>query len=225
MPRDFLPGFNVASNMGFAKGVLLLEDCEGTFNWIVDGTGGDDVHAFATAAAFMGTNGMQLKTRATNPAEDDNLCVKKWVGFPESGLLVVRMRLCMVDVSAFGSVQLWGEVADGETAYAWEFWIMPGMGHCYYHSAAGPLVAIDGLDAMPVDASWFLVEAVLDLKAMEYVSLTVNGVRADLAGLAIVTGEAATERYNCVAITIATAGAAPCELYADHIYVGEFVSA
>src|SRR4030067_2668965 len=86
-------------DLQYSRGIHLLEDCEGTFIWTPAGTGGDDVHAFATKAAFFGTNGMDLQTRTTTATDGDLLSVKRYIGASISGLMIARGMVCFPDVS------------------------------------------------------------------------------------------------------------------------------
>ena len=221
--RDHLGNFMVAGNLGFARGVLLLEDCEGTFTWGVSGTGGDDVHEFAAAAAFMGTKGMRLKTRTTGAAAADNLAVEKAFGFPESGLLVCRLRVCPVGVAAFDYIQILLDVSAGVTGYGGCVQLDVAAGKVYYQAAGGGFVEMAGLAAPVLEGAFMGVELAVDLLANRYLSCMVNGLRADLSGVGMVSGGAVAYRFARLGVTIATVGAAPCELYVDSAYVGEFL--
>jgi len=221
--RDHLGNFMVAGNLGFARGVLLLEDCEGTFTWVVSGTGGDDVHAFATVAAFMGTNGMRLKTRTTGATAADNLAVEKAMSYPESGLLVARLRVCPVAVAPFDYIQVLLDVSDGAAGHGACLQLDVAAGKVYYQAAGGGFVEIVALAAPVYEGAFMTVELAVDLLTNQYLGCMVNGLRADLAGLAMVSAGAVAYRFARLGVTIATAGAAACEAYVDSVYVGEFL--
>ena len=103
--REFQARVPIGSNMMFARGVLLLDDCDGTLGWVASGTGGDDVHAFSTDYAFSGVNSLKLVTRTTGAAAGDTLTVARVVEYPESGLLVYRARVLFLNKARID--QLW----------------------------------------------------------------------------------------------------------------------
>lgn len=223
MGRDHLGQFQMGSDLAFARGVLLLEDCEGTFNWIASGTGGDDVHAFATAAAFMGGHGMQLKTRTTGTSPNDILTASKNFSFPESGLLVARCRLAMVQQAAIKYVGFRVGFCAGAEVYQARLKHTPATPKVEYQEAGGADVPVAGMGFVTLDGAFCTLELVVDCLANKYVSLAWNGVRADLAGVALFDGGAASIRYAYVALDVVTVGAAPAEMYVDSVYVGEFL--
>ncbi len=220
--RDHLGNAMVSSNLGFARGVLLLEDCEGTCNWVVSGTGGDDVHAFAAAAAFGGVNGLRIKTRTTGAAEGDGLMLSRRVSWPESGLLVVRWRYAMVNVSAFNYVYFTVMLANGGQGYEFTIQHRGGNDKVYYLAGSGFFVELADLSFVAGDGQWSTGEMVLDLQVMEWLEVMVNGVRADLAGEGSRAQGASAGRYVELEVGVVTAGAAPCDLYLDDLSVTEF---
>lgn len=223
MSRDHLGQFMVSSSLGFARGILLLDDCEGTFTWVPTGTGGDDVHEFATVAAFMGLKGMRLKTRTTGAAANDNLTASKMVSYPESGLLVVRGRFASPDVSLCLGVGLSCLDDDGVTQYIPELYWIPGSAEVGYVSAASAYVPIAALATVFLDGQWYTWELVYDCLTHRYVSATFNGTRVSLANIGARTPGASSGRGVQVRVFVSAAGAAAAELYADSIYAGEFL--
>jgi len=213
----------VSSNLGFARGVLLLEDCEGTFTWVDSGTGGDDVHEFATAAAFMGLQGMRLKTRTTGAAANDYVMVSKPMGYPESGLCVARARIAVPALAAVGGFTLAVVARNGTRRWQGELVVSPNAPTVEYLNAAGAWTAVAALAYAPVVFGFVTLEVALDLRSMEYVEGAWNGARADLAGVSMYDAAADTARGLTLAVSVRAAGAAAAELYADNLYVGEFL--
>lgn len=223
MGRDHFPNIPIGAGMGFSKGVLLLEDCEGTFTWTVAGTGGDDVHAFATTAAWQGTYGMHLRTRTTLAAADDDLTVTKLMPMPESGLLVARLRIASPDPTAVKSVQIALLANAGANSYVGQLKFAPNTPTVEYVNAAGALVDLPTLATIcPADA-FQVVELALDVLTMQYIYVLVNGVRVDLAAVPLWDIGAVAARYSYISILVEAIGAAPATLYADNIYVGEYL--
>jgi hypothetical protein len=219
--RDHLGNPLFSARPEIARGVLLLEDCEGAFTWTVTGTGGDDVHAFAAAAAFMGGFGVQLKTRTTDAAPADTLTIRKKFGFPESGLLVARFRLAAVTPADFAYIYVILDFSDGVTGHAACIMLDVAAGKTYYQAAGGGFIEIAALAAAFSAGAFYTVDLQADVLANNYISAMVNGTIADLSGIPLVDGGAVATRFARADITIATAAAAPCECYVDSVYVGE----
>lgn len=223
MSRDHLGQFTVGSNLGFARGVQLLEDCEGTCNWSVSGTGGDDVHAFATVAAFMGLNGLRLKTRVTGAAENDYVMLSRAIGLGESGLIVFRGRLALPAVTGVKYVSIGVGIADGDRLYAgWMSWTQVG-GAVLICGPAGAGVA-SGVQATGlVGREWVTWELVIDGRAMEYEEVAFNGSRARDVGVALWDSGADAHRWVGLDLMVWADANAPAEMYVDNMYVGEFL--
>lgn len=223
MGRDHFPNIPIGAGMGFARGVMLLDDCEGTNTWIAGGTGGDDVHLFATAAAFQGTYGLRLKTRTTDAAAADSLSVRKILSYPESGLFVHRFRFCTPDVTKIADLMLVPYIYDGTDIWSPVIWYTFATGVVEYQNSAGAAVALTALAHTIPNLCWSIIELVLDLKAKQYVSLMINGLRADLSGLGLQdTGDDAARDIS-LGIAISAVGADPAEMYLDNIYAGEYL--
>jgi hypothetical protein len=223
MGRDHFPNIPVGAGMGFARGVLLLDDCEGTFTWNVTGTGGDDVHAFATAAAFQGTYGMRLKTRTTATAAADNLTVTKIMGYPESGLLVTRLRFASPDWTTHDTFGLLLNVYNGVHNFQAALMYTPATPEWGYTDSTGAYVVLATLTGTIPNLAWVQAEIVLDLRTMTWLQVAANGTRVDLAGVAMRDVGADVNRDIYLAVQLLTVGAAAAEIYADNIYVGEYL--
>jgi len=223
MGRDHLGQFNVSSNLGFARGVLLLEDCEGVNNWTVSGTGGDDVHAFAAASAFMGGFGFNLATRTTAAAQNDLLQVVKLVGYPETGLVVARVRLMFPNLTGAASVNLLIDAFNSVRQYAAMLSIAPATGVVSYYNSAGGMTVVGAL-AGPIQANaWATMELVMDLLAFQYMEAAWDGSRVSLGGAGMNNIAASTYRECRVGISIVASAAPPATLAMDNLYVGEFL--
>lgn len=223
MSRDHLGQFMVSSSLGFARGILILEDCEGTMNWTVSGTGGDDVHAFATAMAFMGTYGLSMATRTTAAAQNDLLQVVKLVGYPETGLLVLRARLMFPDLTGAASVNLVCAAFNGVREWVGMLSIIPATGVVSYYNSVGGMTNVAGLAGLIQANGWATMELVVDMLRMEYIEAAWNGRRADLSGASLNDAAATTYRECRIGLSIVASAAPPARLAADNIYAGEFL--
>jgi hypothetical protein len=221
MGRDHFPNLPVGAGMGFSKDVLLLDDCEGTFNYIISGTGGDDVHAYATAAAFTGTYGMHLRTRTTAAAQFDIVTAQKLMSYPESGLLVGRWRVATPAVAPCGQITLELMIDNGAQIYYGAILLMPATGVVNYVNAAGAGVAIPAAAFTFVAGTYYLVELQINCRTRRYISALINGTRVNLSALDLYNPAASAGRGSMLLVQVVAAGAAPAAVYLDNLYVGE----
>lgn len=221
MSQDYFGNLPIVAGMAFSRTVLLLDDCEGTFTYAVTGTGGDDVHEYLAAAAFSGTAGLHLKTRTTLAAADDYVSAQKLLSYPETGLLVARLRLAAVDLSLHQQIDIVVGEDDGTHQYAGQLNVIDTSGDTSYVDAAGAAQAIAAIAPPTLDSQWLTVELAIDCKTHTYLHALVNGTRVSLAGIPLHDLGATSGRASWFILSITTAGAAPCELYASHLYVGE----
>ena len=222
--RDNLGNPLSSSRPEFARGVLLLEDCEGANNWIFSGTGGDDVHAFAATAAFTGGFGLHLATRTTGTAPADSLTALRWVGFPESGLLVLRAKIKSPDISDTAPLVLTAQIYNGTRMYVAEIHYSAATGTCEYVNGALANINLPALAQVIEDQQWVTFEMVVNVRTFEYITVTINGLAADLDGIAIGDVAATTARALAVGVGVTSAAAAVAEIDADNMYAGEFLN-
>jgi len=223
MGRDHFPNIPIGAGMGFARGVMLLDDCEGTCTWLFDGTGGDDVHAYATAAAFTGTYGLRLKTRTTASADNDTITAQKLFDFPGTGLLVARARVAPLIVANTKSINFGLRIDNGVQQYVAYFRLAPSVGKAYYCNSAGAWVEIVAMATPYIGSNWYTVEIAIDCLAKKWLQVRFNGWTADLSTLPLYNDAATAGRGALLILyTLATA-AGPSEIYADNIYVGEYL--
>jgi len=220
---DHLSQNLIGSDLGFARGILLLDDCQGTFNWTVVATGGDDLHDYHSSAAFRGTNGMRLRTRATAPDVADFVDVRRYLGYPESGRAVLRVKTCLPDVSVVDYIN-WGlDVQNGADRYTCAVLLYPNTPDLVYQNFDGMPESVPEL-ALPIqDRSWLTFEMAVDFAGLAWIEIALGGIRVDLGGAGIFRQGGDGTRTLMATIGVGTIGAATCTLYADDIYVGEIV--
>lgn len=224
MSREHLGQFAIAGNMGFTRGILLLDDCEGTLGWTISGTGGDFAGAYATAAAWVGTNGLHLATKTTNPAQYDIVEAARVLEWQESGLVVFRLRFASPDVSDVRKITVkLGKDLEDDVYWA-EVDFLPQSNEVKYRSGAAAWVDT-GIDPGGVaDLQWGTCEIVVDLTALKWVSLRMFGQYVDMSDIAM-WEYAASGSVKAVlphVVVDANAGAV-AEGYFDQMYVGEHV--
>lgn len=224
MPRDFLGQFNVSSDLQYTPGIMMLEDCEGSDMWYPAGTGADYTVTFETAYCLFGTQGLSIKTRSTDPAEDDYCQGTRWLSFPESKLLILRGRVMLpisvrvkdVDMyigyykpSVFGLSGIrWDRAA--ETVSVW--------------TTGGSWTAISGMGFGPMDRSWLDFEIAMDMDSNEYKYVMFNGIRVIPTVLPVTGANAQDYRTVYIELQIRSQGALQAEVVFDSIYVGSYLN-
>lgn len=222
MSRDHIGSFNVSSGLSFARGILLLDDCEGTCNYIKSGTGADPVVDFAAAAAFIGTNGLRIQTRSTTPAQYDIASATKLISLPGSDYVLWRMMCMFPDVSLVEQVALRMYVYYLTNIWQAELRFTPNTPVMQYVNSAGAAANITALSKGVQDNQWFDIELAIDLGKLTYLSARYNGSEADLSAFALYdTGNSALSTLK-LNVEIGSAGAAQATAYFDQIYCGEY---
>ena len=221
--RDHLGQNLIGSDLGFARGILLLDDCDGGFLWEITGAAGDAVHDVNGVAAFRGSGGLRLITRTAGAAIGDGMTISRRVSFSESGLLVYRLRICFPDVSRMGTVPLEVYVEIGGHEYLAALLWRPKTPDVRYMNDLGGFTAIPALAFGVSDGAWTMWEMVLDVAAFRYLSVSLGGVHVDMGGVGLLDAGATAPRQIGVWLGFETAVNAPATVYVDDVYVGEFV--
>lgn len=221
MSRDHLGQFMVGSNLGFAKGVLLLDDCEGACGWTVEGTDAGIAVTNDAAAAFIGAKGLKVTSGATDPAEGDYVAAKLNFNRPESGLMVFRGKMKIPDLAKVGEISLSAHYGDGVNAYYPSISFVPNGPTGSYRDSADSPVAVAAWALSFVGTTWITFELVIDVKAHKYVSATIGDKKIDLSGVSIYNAGAWAFDVVVLWLQHTTAGAAAALMYYDNLYAGE----
>ena len=217
------PTLHGRGGLEFNRRILLLEDCEGYFIWVASGTGGDDLHAYASSAAYFGGKGINLATRTTSAADGDNVAITRLLTWPEGSLLVVRGMMSFVDQSdcEFAGVTI--TECDGASKYQYGFRGGRTGLKWEYIDAAGNYVEVSSQVFQVTDKGWIRFELQVDLTKHEYVSSRWGGRHLDMDGIGYNLVGADTERLVRITLHVEAAGAASAQIFWDAIYVGERV--
>jgi hypothetical protein len=114
-------------------------------------------------------------------------------------------------------------VGNGTRLYQSSLYFFPNTGVVQRGDSAGGLTTIASMAQLIYPNQWVPFEVVLDLVGFTYLSACINGLRANLAGLGMYDSSAVTYRFVRVTVQAMTSGAAPAEIYADDLYVGEYL--
>ena len=218
---DLQQPFSINADPQFKRGILMLDEAEGTCHWTGSGDGADFVVDYHVDAAIFGTKGLLIQTRSTTPAEDDQVAVVQYVTFPETDLLITRFRIRIPTVSTVKRFTVHTQFHDGTNL------LTAGIGYnnethaLSYYNAAGGWTGIDGYTATTADGFTSIMELILDQANKNYLSVLFKGLRTDLSGLSFYTSAASTLKDLYIQFLLDTAGAAQAEIHLDSIYVGE----
>jgi len=223
MGRDFLGNFNVSSDMQFSRGILLLDDMEGTDLWTASGNAGDYDVSLDTAAAFFGTKGLNMKSRVTSPASGDYVKALRLIPFPGSDLCVIRFRVCLPDVSKLDKFRLLVQFFRSSRSRIAGLEYHPNDPDLKYQDSVAGWTVLSGYDQAVVDGEWFTMELALDLATAKYIHVELNGIRTDFTEPFFDNSDASGYRYCQFSFYAYTAGAAAVSAYVDAVYCGEFL--
>jgi len=221
--RDHLGNFALASNMHFARGVLLLDDCEGGMWWTPSGTGGDDVHELSTEAAFTGAKSLKTATRTTSAAVHDNVALARYMSRSESGLVAMRLMIMMPDVSATYSIELNLYDYTIPDIYQGSLRWYPNIPLLQYVDAANDAQPIPGADLTVLDNQWVNMELIIDCHGHQYLTARLDGAVFDLTGLGLYHRDVGNSEALILTVKQYSAAAAPSVVYYDNIAVTEYL--
>jgi hypothetical protein len=222
--RDNLGNPQFSGRPEFSRGILLLDDCEGTCNWVASGTGANYSATYDTAAALTGLKGLKLATRPLTPAADDECVATRLMSYPESGMLVFRCAATSTDLTKVKSIGILLQVKNGTNAYYANLLWSPTTGHVTYLDAAGAEIEIPALETLSESLAFLQIEIVVDALAMQYIEVAFNGRRASLAGIGLYDAGAFPGRDVALQIQVIAVGADPAIAYVDNIYCGEYLN-
>lgn len=222
--RDHFGNNMLSSNLEFAKGIKILDDCEGTCNWIVSGTDANKTVTYETVAAWSGTNGLQLFTGDADSEEFDQVTAKKYVDKSETGLLVYRAKIGVPDISKVYTISLGLRLRTGSKSYLFLLGYFPNTPNALYITTGPSYVEVDGSDFAIVDNMWGTMELVVDCLAKQYISCNIFGHEVSLAGIDSYDEGANTGELIEFYLSVGCTAEAPATLYADNIYLGEYVN-
>jgi len=217
--RDHLGNTLLASNLEFARGVQLLDDCEGTCNWIAAGTGGDYVVTYATAAACFGLKGLHLATRTTDTAADDVVSATKRFNRSPNGLLVARGKLMCPDWTLVKYLSIALNVYHISRLYKAIFRYTPATDVHAYLNTAGTYTTITLMVERYTNGTWLTWELSINWTQLKYWGLTLADYTPAVSTAGMYNSGAGTTMEAELILSIQSVGAAVATAYFDAISV------
>ena len=221
MPQEHVNRVHSLCSVPTMHPALLFDNGENSFLWTAEGTGADWTAEHDPAAAFVQTNGILLKTKATAPAANDVVTISRCQWLPPEQ--IVRLQLVFAHVNAaisqylkiimhwytgarhyvvgMRSEPLTSEVAraTGLTGIVPDFTVMPDLS----------IPAIDGIwNKLDFSANW---------RTAYHHLLQWNHSPVDLSTTEIYSDAAITGTFFQVYIELETLQAAQAEAYLDQV--------
>ena len=200
-----------------SRGVSLIDDFEGTFLWTRTQSAGDASGEASATAAYHGTNGFLLKTRATDPADGDWVTASRLVCVPQSGVFVARCRFSFPDVSDVEKFMIGFTMASQGTAKTGGVIISPNTPAFSFINSTGSSSVAEAITYGPKDGSWHTLEVVLNFSTEKYVAASFDQTEADLSGEAFCAGIPSTTTYYQLEFYLETTGANQAIVYIDDV--------
>jgi len=222
MPGDSQSAYAIGTDAQYRRGILFLDDMEYATPYVVTGTGADFACAVDPAAKLFGVKGLKLDTKTTTPAEDDYVKALIQICYPETDLLVARLRLGYPDVQKTKDVQVALRVKNGAREYLAAIKYDSEAKLVYYWSSGGAWEPLTGYGYTQTGILWTLFDMSIDLGLKEYLTILLLGVETSLANLAFQDVGASLERVVTFEIINTALTAAISTIYVDSLYVGEF---
>jgi len=224
MPRDHVAPFPLASNMRFAKGVLLLEDFSGANRWeTISGVGDLAVERINTDYDTP-THCLSIKSRTTAAANLDLVTVGLPCTYPESDIITVRGKWKTAAPATASLITIDIRAYNGSTLVNPRLlWDLTNTRIQYYNAALSH-TPIPEMDPGPALGVWDTWEITFNLKAAQYISALASGIRKDLSGIPIATSGVESDRKVLIYLTTLANASAPSTVLFDSIYAGEYTN-
>jgi len=202
--------------------VIFYDNGDGTFNYQITADGADYVAAYATQAAFVGINGMHLKTRVTTPAADDEVvcqcrpgrCVETIANLKVmfrctegavASLIDIRLGYCEIGTLHYGHLEaqfqahVIGYFSKDNGVNTWH-----EIGDTYFRSDA---------------ELWHIAEISIDMATSKYRSVRINDHVVDLPTTNLAEENMVKPHSMFIELKLRALNAATHEVYLDQLLV------
>jgi len=219
--RDFQVEHLQSKYNSFNKSVIFQDNCNGTFNYIISGSGAGYNAEYSTAAALNKTNGIKLYTRAVGAQATDYVRIDKYVEALHRRALEYYIRFKIVDITLTESVRFGYSIYDGSRAYVCRIHIVSNTGQIGIYSTAGTPAILTGVDTKIITGQ--INTAILRVNAIskKYIDLTFNGVKYDLSSYTFADIGASTDNYAKITIVAYNSTTTQQFVYCDAVKVSD----
>ena len=221
MSREFAETLPAGDALQYSRSVLFARPCVSANGFDVSGTGADFTLTPASGAALFNATGLRLKTRATDPAEDDYAKAVHPICFPSTRLLTVRARISSPDISTVKAYGILVQFFNTDTNSIASILHEPNTPRLTYRNAAGGETEITGCDQVTVDGAWHLLQFQLDLTTGKYTKVLFNGIETTIDAAYQTAADATGFRYATAEAYLVAAGAAQGQMDFASFYIGQ----
>ena len=221
MAEEYTRRSTVLGILPIAGQLIFADNFEGLLQWRETGFGGDTIFELDPTVAFTGNQSLYMKTRLTGPAAGQTVTADRNLYFHPSKLLTFSSHFLMPDPTLIERVLfslLW---YDGVTRHRAQVVYFPNTPKWTFLDSAGDATDISGFDVELNLLAWHEVTLKVDFLNDRYLFLQADHLFADLPAQALEPFIQATPTYIQASISIATIGAAPCDLNIDNIALHE----
>lgn len=221
MPQEHYHRVHGFSTIPVIHPALFFDDCSGTMNWLKSGTGADYSVQYDPLAAFVQTNGLMLKTRETNPAEEDIVNAYRRLWLPPRGVLRLQAMFSFIVETPPEIIQFIITWNDGEVAHDAGIAIWATYGGVAYLSGyqAGDFVwtSIPDWKASIIDGAWSNIDFSINLDTGFYHRIQLNEHVLDGTQIPIHTHDLLLEKHLHLLLKLKAFTAAQASAYVDQI--------
>lgn len=207
-----LPGLH--SLIRIIHPVLFYDDASGTFQYEVAATGADFVANYVTAAAFIRVNGLQLLTKETTPAADDEVLAQMFLSAGPGP--IVRLQ-CVFRRGAAPSGDFTSTFRlqpDNEThildATIEAHWSAARLAYLKKTDGAWAMTELADSKIDPVQNSWHKLDFAINTLTEEWAYIKLDGKALAISPLAIEPA-ASIGRGRIMALTLGTTAVAAAQ--------------
>lgn len=194
---------------------IFYDDCSGTYRYQNTGDGADFSSEYLTSAAFIGTNGIQMRTRTTNPAADDYVTLSKTLHLPPSKL--IRLQLSAMNPLTSPNLHLIASLHwyDGTNVYMCRIRLTMADEKVYYCSGWAPVYTDTGLHWYHEAYAWNRLDISANINEGKFHRLTVNEQTLDMSAISLPSTASGLTPHLMFQVSVITAANARATAYFD----------
>jgi len=199
---------------------IFYDDCQGAFNYIIEGTGDSYAASYEAEAAMVGKLGLRLETRTINQAINDYVQITKRLHLSPTKLLRIQFVFTHYAATPSSELIIYLHWFTGEQEYLAGLTFQQSVAAVLYWGAAPAWVAIPDVTYIKGPLSWNSVDLTIDLANNLYSHLLLNEYALDLKAFAIpFQADPAEPKRADLAFSFKTTVADTARLYLDQILI------
>jgi len=221
MPQEHYLRTHGFSTIPVIHPALFFDDCSGTMNWLSSGTGAEYSVEYDPAAAFVQTNGLIIKTRATTPAIGDVVNAYRKLWLPPLGILRLQAMFSLLTDAPDQNLDFIIFWYDGTTVHTAALRFTASTGAVYRATGyAAPDITwtiIPELSIPVGDDHWNKLDLSFNPLTDRYHKIEVNENVLDGSNIAIHTRDVAMTPFVYLLLRTTAVAAAQVTAYIDQI--------